>query len=304
MSQVPFYTVDAFTSSAFKGNGAAVCIFKEDPEDRVKQLLSREFNLSETAFPQPLKGNDFQTASEFSLRWFTPTNEVPLCGHATLATAHVIFNEIGNKNKEIHFDTLTGRLTVGKAEDGRLKMNFPQYEIRSLKSSFGHFNQFETLEDDSFVAVAEKLAKTLVGDNAKITGLAFAPKAMKLIVVLDPKTTREQYMKVKADGAKLLEIDNGQHVRGIILTLTPAESSGFDPENDFVLRYFAPWNGIDEDPATGSAQCGISPFWAKILNKSHFKAFQMFPNRGADLETELDDKNNRINIFGRAYHHF
>jgi predicted PhzF superfamily epimerase YddE/YHI9 len=121
-------------------------------------------------------------------------------------------------------------------------------------------------------------------------------------------------MKIEVDGQKLLAVEKGRYVRGVVLTLAPEKSSGFDPKVDYYLRYFAPWNGINEDPATGSAQCGVAPFWSKLLKKTHFKgkellkssfnnlflAYQAFPTRGAELEVDLDDKNKRLKIYGRA----
>lgn len=109
-----------------------------EPDDELKQKLAREFNLSETTFLDPLDSDDYSAAKKFNLRWFTPTNEVPLCGHATLATAHVLFNELGNENDKLEFQTLSGILTVACAEVGSRKhalaMNFPLAKVYTLNS--------------------------------------------------------------------------------------------------------------------------------------------------------------------------
>jgi len=310
MTQIPFYTVDAFASHAFKGNPAAVCIFKHPDHisDVIKQRLASEFNLSESAFPSPLNGHNgsngsFQEASEFSLQWFTPKVEVPLCGHATLAAAHVIFNELGNQNNEIHFETKSGRLSVQKAHDGRLQLNFPQYEVVLLESLFDTHLKYKTLGHGVDKEIVEQLANALVSGVTPIKSLAYSPKSLKLIVVLDRNTSSDQLLKIQANDAQLLKLHpDGEFVKGIILTLAPVNPTeqGFDDHYDYVLRYFAPWSGISEDPATGSAQCVLAPFWSQQLNKTQFKVLQCYPGRGADFDVELDDSNDRVKIYGRA----
>ena len=146
----PSFIVDAFTTQSFAGNPAAVCLIPQvvsllfDMNKRSKEefqklkdeeylKISSEFNLSETAFPVPIGPLDFKQCSQFSLRWFTPKTEVPLCGHATLATSHVLFNEVGNVNEEIKFDTQSGVLIVKRGDSGNVEMDFAEYDLTSMK---------------------------------------------------------------------------------------------------------------------------------------------------------------------------
>ncbi|KAI6236466.1 Phenazine biosynthesis protein, PhzF family [Aphelenchoides besseyi] len=303
MSDTPFFTVDAFTSQPFLGNPAAVCVFKTDdePSDEVKQQLAIEFNLSETAFPIP-KANELQhTAKRWSLRWFTPTNEVPLCGHATLATAHVIFNELGNTNDELEFETLSGLLTVRRQSDGYLQLDFPRFKITILNTS----SQFEGLfpMETDVDGVAKSIAELLTVNLTPAIGLAYSSESKKLIVIIDPKTTRSQFLTIQPRSSELLRVNpTAEFVRGVIVAfaVNNPQAQGFDEDVDYVLRYFAPWNGIEEDPATGSAQCAAAPFFARLLKKQTLKGFQCYPKRGAKFLVDLNGDPKRLKISGRA----
>ncbi|VDM60347.1 unnamed protein product [Angiostrongylus costaricensis] len=303
----PIFIVDAFTRERFCGNQAAVCLISRvNLRDDEYQKISTEFNLSETAFPLPING-DFRTASRFTLRWFTPSTEVDLCGHATLATSHVLFHEIGNTSSLIMFTTKSGDLMVEKKEHDLLEMNFPQYTITSI-----HFPGTENPLADIFSEfdapphVAD-LISSFIPSTINVESVAYASEAKKLIIVVDKETTNFELAEINAnDCTKMLTFDpNGDFVRGVIVTLTPANSrsQGFvDSENDaydYVCRYFAPWVGINEDPATGSAQCALAPFWGKILKIRELYAFQSFPNRGAQFKLCLED-NCRLSIFGQS----
>uniref|UniRef100_A0AC34PZ80 Phenazine biosynthesis-like domain-containing protein n=1 Tax=Panagrolaimus sp. JU765 TaxID=591449 RepID=A0AC34PZ80_9BILA len=145
------FIVDAFTSEKFKGNQAAVCLISQELSTEIYQKIAAEFNLSETVFPLPLEDKTWKTAKHFSLRWFTPTVEIDLCGHATLATAHVLFNEIGNSNKELIFSTLSGDLVV-KNENGKLFMDFPCFKNLTNYS-------FENLKGVKSAKFVEKVVK-------------------------------------------------------------------------------------------------------------------------------------------------
>uniref|UniRef100_A0A914ESF6 Uncharacterized protein n=1 Tax=Acrobeloides nanus TaxID=290746 RepID=A0A914ESF6_9BILA len=247
-------------------------------------------------------------ASRFSLRWFTTTIEEALCGHATLASSHVLFNEIGNTNDEIYFETLSGELIVQKSttQDGVVSMNFPQftemYDIElSNKQSFG--TKFPALENPRhFVELANE-----IGPYKKLT---YAPTLQELIMVLDSKMTRKDFIEINPSIDKLLEIQpiNGNGERSaIILTLAPENPTkqGFVDSHgkpyDYASRYITPWSGVDEDPATGSSQCTLAPFWAQMLNKNGpFYAYQGYPTRGAEFYLELLPEK-RMNITGKAF---
>ncbi|KAI6187135.1 hypothetical protein M3Y98_00209400 [Aphelenchoides besseyi] len=269
MSDIPFFTVDAFTSQPFSGNPAAVCVFKTDdePSDEVKQQLAIEFNLSETAFPIPKANELQQTAKRWSLRWFTPTNEVPLCGHATLATAHVIFNELGNTNNELEFETLSGLLIVRRQSDGYLQLDFPRFKITILNTSSQFEGLFPMATDVG--GVAKSIAEVLTANLIQTIGLAYSSESKKLIVIIDPKTTRSKFLEMQPRSSELLRVHpTGERVRGVIVAFAVENpvAQGFDEDVDYVLRYLSPWNGIQEDPATGSVsnviQTEVPNFWS------------------------------------------
>ncbi|CAI2350705.1 unnamed protein product [Caenorhabditis sp. 36 PRJEB53466] len=291
----PSYIVDAFTKKRFAGNPAAVCLIPQILKDEEYLKIAAEFNLSETAFPVPIGSSDFKQCSQFSLRWFTPKTEVPLCGHATLATSHVLFNEIENANKEIKFDTQSGVLIVKRDEKGNVEMNFPEYDLTSIKFNHavnplhGLFSEFKA---PSYLF---DVVKSVVPTEMVIEYIVYSAKARKLVVVVDPKTTKFELEAIKIDAAKMLEIHDGSFVRGLAVTLKPENAlmqgftDSYDEPYDFACRYFAPWVGINEDPATGSAQCVMGPFWAKMTGKNDLYALQAFPTRGAQFRVRLQD---------------
>jgi predicted PhzF superfamily epimerase YddE/YHI9 len=299
------YLIDAFTNVKFAGNQAAICLIPQKLSDKEYQQIAAEFNLSETAYPLPLDTENYETATKFSLRWFTPTVEVALCGHATLATSHVIFNEIDNKNPEITFETLSGDLIVRKQND-QLVMNFPQYKkwisYESDKIQNGSLNLYENQPKESFI---DKIVE-LMTPPGKCRYIALAVEARKLLLVLDEKTTKSELLSLTHHSNELLLAHDGSVVRGVVVTLSPKDpkSQGFIDANgksfDYVSRYFAPWAGINEDPATGSAQCALGPFWSKAKqSKGPFYAFQCYPGRGAQFTIEFPNEE-RVDIYGNA----
>ncbi|UMM29024.1 hypothetical protein L5515_011591 [Caenorhabditis briggsae] len=291
----PSFIVDAFTSKSFAGNPAAVCLIPQVLKDEAYLKVAAEFNLSETAFPVPIGPFDFKQCSQFSLRWFTPKTEVPLCGHATLATSHVLFNEIGNVNTEIKFDTQSGVLIVKKDESGNVEMDFPEYDLTSIKFNDtpnplqGILSEFEA---PPFLL---NIIKCAVPAEMSIESVVYSSKSKKLVIVVDPETTKFELESLKTDNSKMLELHDGSFVRGLAITFCPSNplTQGFtDSSNepyDYVCRYFAPWVGIDEDPATGSAQCVMGPFWSIMLGKRELYALQAFPGRGAQFRVRLRD---------------
>lgn len=236
------YQVDAFASRVFEGNPAAVVPLAAWPADAVMQAIAAENNLAETAFFIP-------EGESYRLRWFTPAVEMPLCGHATLASAHVIFNHIGHAAPEIHFETLSGRLTV-KREDDRLAMDFPADPAKP------------TMEPEG-LARAIGAKPLLVMKGKMLLALFDRPTD---VAALDP------------DMALLKRFQSSLGDMPLICTAAGDEGSGFD----FVSRMFAPAKGIDEDPVTGSAHCLLVPYWAKKLGKSELVARQI-SKRGGTL---------------------
>ncbi len=222
------YQVDAFTDRVFGGNPAAVVPLSSWLDDSLLQAIAGENNLSETAF--------FVSSEKgFQLRWFTPVREVDLCGHATLATAHVIFEILGYSKPVITFETRSGELLVEKNEK-LLQMNFPAYPPMPCDLS-------------------ETLAKGL--GQRPIEVLA----ANDFMAVFDSEAT---VRSITPNQALLGQLD----LRGVIIT-----APGVDV--DFISRFFAPKFGIPEDPVTGSAHCELAPYWAKQLGKNILTARQV-----------------------------
>ena len=251
--------VDAFTSEPFAGNPAAVCILERPRDERWMQDVAREMNLSETAFVVRHPGE-----AEWLLRWFTPVAEVDLCGHATLATAHVLF-EGGHVGREeaVHFSTRSGRLSVHSRGD-RIEMDFPALPPQPTPPARG---LLESLGLD----VGEP---TYVGRNESdwILALGEAPRVRSLA----------------PDFMRLAAID----ARGVIVT-APSD----DERYDFVSRFFAPAVGIPEDPVTGSAHCCLAPFWAGRLGRNELIGYQASARGG---EIWVRHEGSRVRITGQA----
>lgn len=228
------YQVDAFASRVFEGNPAAVCPLDAWLDDALLQAIAEENNLPETAFFVP-SGNGF------GLRWFTPTTEVDLCGHATLAAAQVIFEVLGRDAPEILFETRSGELRVVK-QGGSLRMDFPARPPDACSPP-----------------------------DALVKGLGVRPDAVlaadDYLAVFDSEAT---VRAIAPDYALLSQLD----LRGVIVT-APGE------DVDFVSRFFAPRFGIPEDPVTGSAHCELAPYWASRLGRTALSARQVSRRGGA-----------------------
>ena len=253
---IPIYQVDAFTSEPFKGNPAGVCLLRGPAEDAWMQSVAAEMNLAETAFP-------LAEGDGFRLRWFTPKVEVKLCGHATLATAHILWEQgIVPAGREARFQTLSGLLTARR--DGDLvELDFP---------------------------ARPPLPKAPDWAEAVVGALGIKPTAIVLSAedVLFEAADEEAVRSVQPDFATLRQLP----ARGVIVT-----SRSSSPDYDFVSRFFAPAVGVDEDPVTGSSHTVLVPYWAKKLGKSEFTAFQASA-RGGILRLRL--AGDRVKIAGRA----
>jgi PhzF family phenazine biosynthesis protein len=231
--KIPLYQIDAFSNHIFSGNPAAVCPLKEWLEDSLLQAIAQENNLSETAFFVP-EGNGYH------IRWFTPVAEVDLCGHATLATAFVIFNYFDTSSSHVSFHSKSGRLYVVKEEE-LLSMDFPSQppELceapKELLDGIGK-EPLEVLCSEDYVAVF---------------------------------SSENDIIELNPDMAILKKLD----LRGVIVT---AQGKNVD----FVSRFFAPKFGVNEDPVTGSAHCALTPYWANKLNKKDLHAHQVSQRGG------------------------
>lgn len=231
--EIPIYQIDAFSASVFKGNPAAICPLPHWLPDAQLQAIAAENNLAETAFFVRNGGN-------FELRWFTPVCEVDLCGHATLASAHALFHEMGEPGDTVRFATKSGDLAV-RREDGRLVLNFPARPPREVTAGPG-------------------LVSALGGNPAEILA------ARDYLVCY---ATEEEVQALSPDMEALKKID-----RFACIVTAPGRDC------DFVSRFFAPAKGVPEDPVTGSAHCTLIPYWASRLGKTELFARQISPRGG------------------------
>jgi PhzF family phenazine biosynthesis protein len=236
------YIVDAFADRLFTGNPAAVCPLETWLDDALMQSIALENNLSETVFFVE-KDN-----GHFHIRWFTPKVEVALCGHATLASAHVLFEHLGYAHEQIVFDSLSGELHV-RRENGKYFLNFPADMPRSVD-----FADLDGLWQD-------------------VASLVFKGKTDYMFVFDNEEAVRS----LQPDFRRLAQL----HARGIIVTAA-SQRSGLD----FVSRFFGPQSGIDEDPVTGSAHTLLIPYWALQLGKNELEAAQVSA-RGGRLSCRL-----------------
>ena len=239
--ELPLYQIDAFTDAAFAGNPAAVCPLEGWLDDGCLQAIAAENNLSETAFFVAREDGDFD------LRWFTPVAEVELCGHATLATGHLILTRLQPDREAVGFHTLSGRLDVTR-DGGRLAMDFPANPARptAAPERLGHALGCEA--EDVLATGNHYLA--VLGDERAVLGLA-------------------------PDMSEIQALDR----RGVIVTAPGGDC-------DFVSRFFAPALGIPEDPVTGSAHCVLVPYWAERLGADDLHARQVSA-RGGELFCRL-----------------
>lgn len=249
------YQIDAFTNRIFGGNPAAVCPLNFWLEDGMLQRIAAENNLAETAFFIPLSNGHYH------LRWFTPEIEMDLCGHATLAAAYVIFEELGYEKQEVIFESRTGLLRVKKDLD-LLSLDFPSRPPKKAD-------------------LPSIISRGLDKQPKEVW------KARDYLLLYE---WEEDVANIKADPTILnqINLDPG----GIIVT-APASTEGID----FVSRFFTPQASIFEDPVTGSAHCTLIPFWAERLNKKALKALQI-SKRGGELYCEL--RKDRVQISGKA----
>lgn len=253
---VTIYQVDAFTDRPYAGNPAAVCLLAEERDELWMQAVANENNLSETAFLTP--END-----GYKLRWFTPKNEVKLCGHATLASAHILYEEkLLPLNRQARFFTLSGLLTASYDEDtGLIELDFPASPVVPSKAPDGLIEAlgvkpiFIGRSDDDY-----------------------------LIEV----TSEEEVKEAAPDFGRLVQVS----CRGVIVTALVAAK-----QYDFISRFFAPAVGINEDPVTGSAHCRLTPYWQAKLQKNKFIAYQA-SKRGGFLQ--LTAAGDRVRIGGKA----
>lgn len=252
------YQVDAFTDRPFAGNPAAVCLLPEPRDEGWMQRVAREMNLSETAFLVACEG-------EYGLRWFTPAVEVELCGHATLASAHVLW-ETGHlaPDATARFHTKSGLLTASRLPEpgGWIELDFPAKPVE------------EVTERPAGLAEA-------LGVEPRFVGRSQFDYLLEVASEQEVRTIRPDFGRLRT-----------LPVRGVIVT-APAVSGGFD----VISRFFAPGSGVDEDPVTGSAHCTLGPYWAARLGKNELLAYQASDRGGAVRVRVLGE---RVRLGGQA----
>nr|XP_058955769.1 phenazine biosynthesis-like domain-containing protein isoform X3 [Pocillopora verrucosa] len=253
--------------------------------DDILQKVAKEINLLETVFI--LEKNEPDTYSKgscFGLRWFTPACEVPLCGHATLASAAVLFDSIGNANAEVTFETLSGKL-MARQEGSLICLNFP-------------LNSCEPLPKEEAM---KRLIKAVVGD-LRVKDVEYSKTTKNLLLCLEPSLTREDLENLSPDFQAMLSAPLTELVCGVIVTLQGTKVNGCVNGSgevyDFVSRYFAPWVGVSEDPVTGSAHTVLACYWSQRLKKNDFHARQC-SSRGGELRIDVRE-DNRVDIAGQA----
>lgn len=257
MTDIPFYWLDIFTETPFKGNPAAVCILGNELDDETYQNIAKELNLSETAFP--IK----KAESEYNLRWFTPTMEMPLCGHATIATAYTLHKEYKEKSP-ILFHTLSGDHVV-EIKDNKVTLNFPKWSFDPSPNP--------------------ELCK-LIGLSPNLPTY-YNQEMQSYVIILDSKKQVEDF---SPDFQSLLQYGLQNNVYGVVV-------ASKDDEYDYVYRVFAPVIGINEDAGTGIANCVMGHYWGKVLGKKQMRVAQL-SERGSEFEIEIVEDG--VKITGKA----
>lgn len=260
--EIPILMVDAFASEAFRGNSAAVCLLARTADADWMQKVAAEMNLSITAFVVAREAGD-----GFDLRWFTPTREIPLCGHGTLAATHALY-ELGPRTlaQEVRFHTASGELECRRVQE-KIEMDFPALHVHEAPLN-------------------DLVAKALGG--------------------ITPKCVRINRRKDGSDGNYLIELNSATEVRDLrpdFSLLRQFKDAGVivtaagDGPYDFTSRFFACYAGIDEDPVTGSAHCMLATYWAQKLGKTELRAYQASARGG---EVDLTLNGDRVLLRGPA----
>lgn len=253
------FLVDAFTNEAFKGNPAGVCILKNDyPNSEVMQNIAKYYNWSEIAFIKYLSDDNF------AIRWFSPLDEAKICGHATLASSYIIFNEHLNKSNKIQFESRSGKLFANYLENNSIALTFPLIKVNRCEEIV--FNIEEIFGTNKYTEVlTDGVIYIVVLNNYKD--------------VFNITPNFDLIKKVQA--------------RAIAVT------AKYNNKYDFCSRYFAPSVGIYEDPVCGSLHCRLAYYWSNVLNKKHLVAYQASKRSGI-LNLLVDNINNTVQIIGNA----
>lgn len=275
---ITIFQADSFTDTPFKGNPAGVCISEEPLDDELMQNIAAEMNLSETAFAVPKTKTPISKTDKFKLRWFTPKCEVNLCGHATLATARVLYDIFEVKSDTLTFSTRSGELITSRQDD-LIQLDFPAGDPQPVELPEYMINALNLFES---------------GQDKLIHGASMCSKTKILLVRF---TEPGVIYSVSPNFKDLIDAEEAMGTGGIAIT-----SEG-DGSYDFISRFFAPCYGIDEDPVTGAAHTVLTPYWAVMLKKKKMIAFQA-SKRGGEVLVEFKDDpkwgKHRVLLSGRA----
>jgi PhzF family phenazine biosynthesis protein len=251
MPETQIYHIDAFTSTPFKGNPTVICMMPTSLSDELYLSITREMNLSVTTFLE-------KSSNIYKIRWFTPQQETPLCGYATLAAAHIIYEHLEKGEKRIEFTSLSGSLYAEKTNSG-IMMDFP-------------INRSSPIDPPKDVLRALGVKEPVA--------VQYNESNKRLIIQLK---SEEEVHSLKPDFAALLRVPNALGWRGVVVT-------ALGRDYDFVSRHFAPFMGIDEDPVTGSTHTVLGPYWSGILGKAKMSAYQDSARGGEMLVEVVGDR--------------
>lgn len=291
---IPISWVDAFAHRPFAGNQAAICLLHKAVTTEWMQALAVEINLSETAFLLP------QGDGSFGLRWFTPGGEIELCGHATLAAAHALWNDFSvldtqNLPAELVFETLSGSLTAQQRSESEgqagtasgITLNFPQVVPQAITQQVAPELIGRELTGDALTRFHSDI-NTALGLPSK-TRILFTGKAgFKLFVELE---SEQAVLDCSPDFKAISDLP----LRGVLVTAKSEQR-----EYDFVSRFFVPEMGINEDPVTGSAHCTLAPYWAQKLGRQSLIGYQA-SKRGGVVEVEVLQHSQRVALTGQSH---
>lgn len=252
--QLDIYVVDAFTDQQFKGNSAAIVPVNNWPSSELMQSIAIENNLSETAFIRKIASN------QYDIKWFSPLSEIDFCGHATLASAFVLFHELGITNDITFYTEKVGSLTVSLNDNNEIEMVFPIQMPEPVNE----------IPNELFAGLSKKPIRVLKNRQAYFAVL----------------NSEQDVLDVTYDSIKLKQLSPFD----IVVTAT-------SKQYDFISRYFWPANGGDEDPVTGSIHAGLAPYWASVLDKTELVAYQA-SSRGGILNCHIS--NDKVVISGKG----
>jgi PhzF family phenazine biosynthesis protein len=275
---IPIFQVDAFADSSFKGNPAAVCVIDKPLDDITMQNIAMEMNLTETAFAIPAHKSGILNADRFAIRWFTPTCETSLCGHATLAAAKVLFEIFENKSETLVFHSQRGEIFVTR------RGQFLQLDFLAVRPEPTQLSEY----------MADALRLDIDGLRSDFMDASHDSQAKLILLRFKDVST------IKAVTPDFFELFHVQQALGYEETIITARDYG---DYDFISRSFAPILGIDEDPVSGEAHTILAPYWSALLNKKNLVAYQA-SKRGGEILIEVreDPKRyrDRVILSGKA----